>query len=112
MAARAAGQPGRHRLEHLNAKGTWRPNHFHVIDFGYQREAYKLAAQKMPPPTGSMAPRPTLPPSRARRKPTAYAQDAWKFATGWKTVLGLRYEHWNAHDGATERQQDSLPPRT
>ncbi len=27
---------------------------------------------------------------------SVYAQDAWRFAPRWKTVLGLRAEHWRA----------------
>jgi len=29
-----------------------------------------------------------------------YGQDAWRFAPGWLATLGLRYERWDAYDGA------------
>jgi iron complex outermembrane receptor protein len=50
-----------------------------------------------------------------------YGQDTWKFAPGWKTVLGLRLENWNAHDGRTsnasttvlhgERDETTISPK-
>jgi iron complex outermembrane receptor protein len=44
-----------------------------------------------------------------------YAQDTWKFAPRWKTVLGLRYEHWHARDGKTSNATTTVairqPPR-
>jgi iron complex outermembrane receptor protein len=94
----------------FSAKGVWRPQGAsgahagaHVVEFGYQREAYKLASiehatadwidgvpgarnQAFSGRTGIDA---------------LYAQDTWKFAPRWKTVLGLRYERWEARDGRT-----------
>ncbi|HEY2022158.1 TonB-dependent receptor [Paraburkholderia sp.] len=36
-----------------------------------------------------------------------YAQDAWRFLPRWKFVYGVRYEDWQAYDGA-----QSLPGKT
>jgi iron complex outermembrane receptor protein len=36
-----------------------------------------------------------------------YAQDAWRFLPRWKLVYGVRYEDWQAYDGA-----QSLPGKT
>jgi iron complex outermembrane receptor protein len=36
-----------------------------------------------------------------------YAQDAWRFLPRWKLVYGVRYENWQAYDGA-----QSLPGKT
>jgi iron complex outermembrane recepter protein len=50
-----------------------------------------------------------------------YAQDTWRFAPRWKTVLGLRAEHWDASHGETsnaittvrqgERSENYLSPK-
>ncbi|MYM39529.1 TonB-dependent receptor [Duganella qianjiadongensis] len=107
----------------LAAKGTWRAGHFHVVDFGYQREAYKLATIENATSdwiNGAAGARNSAFAGKTETN-SLYAQDSWKFATDWKTVLGLRYEHWNAHDGATssasktayhaERSENYLSPK-
>jgi iron complex outermembrane receptor protein len=88
------------------AKGVWRPADTgarHLVEFGYQREAYKLASKDNKTndwirgaPAGPNA-------AFGGRTETnsLYAQDTWKVATRWKTVLGVRFEHWNATDGRT-----------
>jgi iron complex outermembrane receptor protein len=88
------------------AKGIWRPegvNGVHVAEFGYQRESYKLRSIENAT-TDWIGGEPG-----ARNQAFSgrtgidalYAQDTWKFAQGWKTVLGLRYERWHARDGRT-----------
>lgn len=87
----------------LAAKGIWRPNAAHVVDFGAQRERFVLSsvtsnlANWQTDSAGTMA--------NAVRGTTEtqslYAQDAWGFAPRWKTVLGLRLENWSARDGQT-----------
>lgn len=90
------------------AKGVWRPDGMggaHIAEFGYQREAYKLSsfenatdhwiaggAGKLNSASGGKTETDSL-----------YAQDSWKFAPDWKTVLGARVEHWRAHDGLIAR---------
>lgn len=50
-----------------------------------------------------------------------FVQDAWQFAEQWKTVLGLRYEHWSTGDGRRtdggtttifdDRSADAISPK-
>jgi iron complex outermembrane receptor protein len=88
------------------AKGIWRPEGqggAHVAEFGYQRESYKLRSiENATTDWLDGAPGPRNQAFRGRTGIDAlYAQDTWKFAPGWKTVLGLRYERWHARDGET-----------
>ncbi|MEY2953212.1 MAG: hypothetical protein RLZZ401_1299 [Pseudomonadota bacterium] len=91
----------------LALKGTWRPDGArgaHTVDFGYQRDSYRLQyltssipGNWMSDPAGSLA-------SNVQGRTqlnSLYAQDAWAFAPRWKTVLGLRAEQWTASDGLT-----------
>jgi iron complex outermembrane receptor protein len=88
----------------LAAKGIWRPPASpHVIEFGYQREAYRLASiERATVDWLNGAPGARNQAFGGRSETQAlWAQDTWRFAPGWKTVLGLRLEHWRAHDGRT-----------
>jgi len=38
-----------------------------------------------------------------------YAQDAWRFAPRWKFVYGLRYEDWQAYNGAQALAGTNVP---
>jgi iron complex outermembrane receptor protein len=38
-----------------------------------------------------------------------YAQDAWRFLPRWKLVYGVRYEDWQAYDGAQALPGTTLP---
>ncbi len=85
------------------AKGIWRPEAAHVAEFGYQREAYKLASIENATAdwlAGAPAGRNQAFSGRTETQ-ALWAQDTWRFAPGWKTVLGLRLEHWRAHEGRT-----------
>jgi len=86
------------------AKGIWRPEGIpHVIEFGYQREAYKLASIERATAdwiSGTPGARNQAFGGRSETQ-ALWAQDTWRFAPGWKTVLGMRLEHWHAHDGRT-----------
>jgi iron complex outermembrane receptor protein len=87
----------------FSAKGVWRPDSAHVAEFGYQREAYKLASIENATTDwidGEPGQRNSAFTGRTETN-SLYAQDTWKFAQRWKTVLGARYERWSAHDGAT-----------
>jgi iron complex outermembrane receptor protein len=108
------------------AKGVWRPQGpagAHVAEFGWQREAYKLRSIENATAdwiAGSPGDR-----NQAFSGRTAidalYAQDTWKFAPRWKTVLGLRAERWEAREGRTSnatasishgsRREDTLSPK-
>ncbi|WP_229262469.1 TonB-dependent receptor [Duganella radicis] len=92
------------------AKGVWRPGAAHIVDFGYQREAYKLSSTETPTNDWISGAPVGTPTSRFAGKTeinSLYAQDTWKFAPQWKTVLGARFEHWHAHDGVTANASNS-----
>jgi len=89
-------------------KGTWRPDparNVHVVDVGYQFDAYQLrykttnlTGNYLQDNGGSLASNV----SGRTSMHSLYAQDTWKFAPRWKTVLGLRAEQWEASDGRTD----------
>jgi iron complex outermembrane receptor protein len=89
----------------LALKGIWRPEGLggaHIAEFGAQRDAFKLRTLVSDTPewaAGDAAARfsgfngdTTL--------TSLWAQDAWRFAPAWKTVLGLRVENWRAFNGS------------
>ena len=91
----------------LAAKGTWRPGGIageHIVDFGVQQDSYQLnyltsniAGNWLADGAGALS-------SNVAGKTqlrSVYAQDAWRFADNWKTVLGLRAEDWRADEGST-----------
>jgi iron complex outermembrane receptor protein len=110
----------------FSAKGVWRPDGqagAHVAEFGYQHAAYKLSSIENATAdwiSGAAGTR-NQAFSGQTEISALYAQDTWKFAPRWKTVLGLRVERWNAHDGKTSnasttinqgsRQEDYLSPK-
>ena len=87
----------------LALRGTWRPQGIqgeHILDVGYQQDHYKLdyetsnvAANWTSDPASSLASRV----GGQTQLNSVYAQDTWRFAPHWKTVLGLRTENWAAH---------------
>jgi iron complex outermembrane receptor protein len=95
------------------AKGIWRPQAVpgrHIVEFGYQREAYRLASIENATADwvyGVAGAR-----NQAFRGKTEtdslYAQDTWRLAPRWKSVLGLRYEHWAATAGQTSSQTTTV----
>lgn len=100
----------------LAAKGTWRPGGIegpHIIDFGAQLDDYRLqyltssiAGNWLADGAGALV-------SNVNGKTqlrSLYAQDAWAFASDWKTVLGLRAENWRAYDGSTQIAGVNLAP--
>ena len=92
----------------LALKGTWRPDpliNTHVVDFGYQFDDHKLRYKTttltrnyLQDNGGTLASNV----SGNTNMHSLYAQDTWKFAPRWKTVLGLRAEQWEANDGRTD----------
>jgi iron complex outermembrane receptor protein len=90
----------------FSAKGVWRPEGpagEHIAEFGYQREAYKLSSIENATDnwiSGSPGARNNAFSGRTEIN-ALYGQDTWKFAPLWKTVLGLRFERWDARDGKT-----------
>jgi iron complex outermembrane receptor protein len=108
----------------FSAKGVWRPEGAaHAVEFGYQRETYKLASiENATSDWLNGAPGARNQAFGGRTGIDAlYGQDTWKFAPRWKTVLGLRYERWEARDGKTSnatttirqgsRHEDHLSPK-
>ncbi|QNA99147.1 TonB-dependent receptor [Massilia sp. Se16.2.3] len=90
----------------LSAKAVWRPQGqggAHIVEFGYQREAYQLASIERATPdwvAGAPAARNAAFGGRTRTQ-ALYARDSWRFASARKAVLGLRLERWQASDGRT-----------
>jgi len=89
------------------ARGTWRPDGTqgaHIVDFGYQEDRYRLAFITSNIAGNWMADSPGTTASDVGGRTqlrSLWAQDAWRLASGWKTVLGLRAEQWNAGGGYT-----------
>ncbi|MGX9218187.1 TonB-dependent receptor [Massilia varians] len=88
------------------AKGIWRPYGVagaHIVEFGHQREAYKLASIENATADwlgGAPGARNQAFSGRTTTQ-ALWGQDTWKFASSWKAVLGVRVEHWRAQDGRT-----------
>jgi len=89
----------------LAFKGTWRPDGVkgaHMVDFGYQQDHYTLKTITQNTATNWETAAPGSLASQAggtTAMRSLYAQDAWRFAPLWKTVLGLRAEDWKASQG-------------
>ena len=89
------------------SKGTWRPEGVagaHIVDFGFQQENYQLRILRSSIPGNWLADAPGTPISDVGGKTqmqSVYAQDTWRFAPKWKTVLGARVESWSASNGYT-----------
>jgi len=89
----------------LALKGIWRPEGLggaHIAEFGAQRDAFKLRTlvSNTPDWRGGDAAAPFSGFNGDTTLSSLWAQDAWRFAPAWKTVLGLRVEHWRAFDGS------------
>lgn len=96
----------------LALRGTWRPatQASHVIDFGYQRDDYRLrtlVSNTSDWLNGSAEAR-----FSAFRGDTLlqslYLQDTWEFASYWRATLGLRGEDWRASDGSLSNATSTL----
>ena len=91
----------------LALKGIWRPQGpqgAHAVDFGWQRDSYKLAylTSNIPGDYLSDGAGPVASDVGGRALlQSLYAQDAWAFAPRWKAVLGGRAEWGTASDGHT-----------
>ena len=88
----------------LALKGIWRPSGAegaHLVEFGVQRDAFKLRRREssLAHWIGGSAGA-TAAAFRGETTLTSlWAQDAWRFAPRWRTVLGGRYEQWKAEGG-------------
>ncbi|MTW12394.1 TonB-dependent receptor [Pseudoduganella eburnea] len=90
----------------LSLKAVYRPGGMrgaHIFDFGYQRAAYKLSTIERATTdwlNGEQGARNQAFSGRTSID-SMYLQDTWKLSQDWKTVLGARFEHWDARDGET-----------
>jgi len=85
----------------LAARGTWRPegiNGAHIVDFGVQQDVHHLKYVSSNVSGNWLSDGPSTTASDVggtTRLHSLYAQDAWRFAESWKTVLGGRLERWS-----------------
>jgi len=89
----------------LALKGIWRPQGAggeHVVEGGLQRDAFRLSTSVYDTPDWSGGAPAALFSAFAGHTSlvSAWAQDAWRVAPGWRAVLGARLEHWRADDGS------------
>lgn len=88
----------------LAAKGLWRPQGLqgaHLVEFGLQRDRFRLRSREYATSDWTHDTDATLT-SRFEGETvlsSLWAQDSWRFAPGWRTVLGGRLERWQARDG-------------
>jgi len=89
----------------LALKGTWRPDGMrgaHIVDFGYQRDAYRLRTSVFS--TGDWIAGDAGARTSSFKGNTdlqsLFAQDSWRIARDWKTTLGGRFEQWQASNGS------------
>lgn len=91
----------------LALKGIWRPQGLqgaHLVDFGFQQDSHRLRYRTTSIAGNYLSEGPGALASQVggqARLQSLYAQDAWGFAPGWKTVLGGRAEWWTASRGIT-----------
>lgn len=91
----------------LAARGTWRPQGVkgeHVVDFGLQQDSYELSYRTSQAVGNWLSGAPGALVSDTGGQTqlrSAWAQDVWSFAPGWKFVPGLRIEQWTADSGYT-----------
>jgi iron complex outermembrane receptor protein len=89
-----------------DAKGIWRPagpQGAHEVSFGLHLDSYHLSNPTYATPTWDSGPDATSSLYTAgqgtTRTTALWAQDAWRFAPGFKLTLGGRLESWRAFDG-------------
>jgi len=91
----------------LAAKGIWRPDGpqgEHIVELGAQHDRYALRYRTSSIAGNYLRDDPDALVSEVRgvtRLSSLWAQDAWRFASGWSAVLGGRAERWEAADGLT-----------
>lgn len=110
----------------LAAKGIWRPEGLqgpHLVEFGLQRDTFRLRRREFTTSdwTRDAAATPSARFEGETELTSLWAQDTWRFAPGWRTVLGGRFENWQARDGLRqagsttlrygERDENSFSPK-
>lgn len=97
----------------LALKGAWRPGAAdgeHLVDFGYQRERYRLrtlVANTNDWIGGAIMDR-VAGFSGDTSLQSVYLQDTWKIAHDWRATLGMRVDDWQAFDGAISDSSSTL----
>jgi len=98
----------------LALKGTWRPDgaeRRHVVEFGLQRERYRLRFETSAIAGNHLTDRPDDAGGPGTRVGNVegdaslhslWVQEAWKFAPQWQGVFGLRAERWQTTNGRTD----------
>lgn len=99
----------------LAMKGTWRSQGIdgaHIVDFGVQQDSYSLRILKsnLTNWLGGAANTVNTDVGGHTRTRALYAQDTWSFAQDWKTVLGVRFEQWQAYGGYTFNPANTADP--
>jgi iron complex outermembrane receptor protein len=90
---------------------TWRPGAQHEVDFGLQQDRYDLQTQVSDTAdwsVGAPGARFSAFGGRASLR-SAYAQDTWRWSPRWTSVLGVRAERWEAHDGYLGNASTTVP---
>lgn len=110
----------------LAAKGIWRPDGPqgpHLVEFGVQRDAFRLRRREFTTRdwTRDEGPAPSARFEGETVLSSLWAQDTWRFAPGWRAVVGGRLERWEARDGRrqaaattvryAEREEHSFSPK-
>ena len=94
-------------------RGDWQPQGpggAHLIDFGLQRDSFHLRNEVLDTADWlGGAPEARFSAFRGdTRLTSAYLQDTWRVATGWRATLGVRVERWNAENGALSDSASTL----
>lgn len=98
----------------LALRGVWRPDAAgtHIVDVGYQREAFKLSTRVSDTDNWiSGGPSAFFSSFKGETElQSVFGQDTWRFAQHWRTTLGMRIERWNAFDGVIQSSTSAPPP--
>ncbi|HEX6707960.1 MAG TPA: TonB-dependent receptor [Albitalea sp.] len=86
----------------LSVRGTWRPADSHTVEAGVQRDAFRLRTLTSETAQWSAGtPGARIAAAAGDTTLTSlWAQDSWRFAPQWRSVLGLRAEQWRAFNGS------------
>ena len=95
----------------LGLRADWHPDDdAHFVELGIQRDEYRLRTEVSATTDwlrGTAGERVSA--FRGTTQLTsAFAQDTWRFASGWSATLGTRVEHWQAGDGAISNASETL----
>lgn len=93
-------------------KGIWRPQGtMHTVEAGVQRDAFRLRSRVFDT-VDWQAGEPVALASAFKGNTTLeslWAQDAWHLSEQWRTVIGLRAEHWHAYNGSIANASGPRP---